>query len=372
MRRLLTILVLLLILPVASRAADARTTTHVVAGDGFEIAGEPTRAWECGVDGIAAGPALLDERGSSCNAIDRPPRSRPGRVCGHVPPDRRHGRAGATRWTGLSVVIPTRNRPLLLRRALDSFAHADAPLEIIVADDGSAAANARSNRLACERLFGCRYVLLNRSKGAAGARNHGLRLSRGAYVWFMDDDDYATTQTVADALWAVSTRTGSEILLMPRATLLDGRVIGVTVPSHEPAKFERYRRIGTEVTTSCALFPRPILVQLNGWDETLPALQDTDLLLRAAEITTFVPLPTEPVRVDTGASDRITYAVFASLIGKGRFLRKHWRRLPIRRRLGYMAQILVCAPLMRALMRRWKVAALRRQRLAAIDVSSWF
>jgi hypothetical protein len=92
----------------------------------------------------------------------------------------------------------------------------------------------------------------------------------------------------------------------------------------------------------------------------------------AAEITTFVPLPTEPVRVDTGAPDRITYAVFASLIGKAWFLRKHWRRLPIRRRLGYMAQILVCAPLLRALMRRWKVAALRRQRIAAIDVSSWF
>jgi hypothetical protein len=256
---------------------------------------------------------------------------------------------------------------LLLRRALDPFPQVDTPLEVIVVDDGSTAANAESNRLACQHLLGCRYVLLNRSRGAAAARNHGFRLSRGAYVWFMDDDDYATAQTVADVLQAISTRTGSEILLMPRETLLGGRVIGLTFPGDEADKFERYRRIGTEVTTSCALFPRSILVGLDGWDETLSALQDTDLLLRAAEITTFASIRTEPVRVDTGAPDRITYAVFASLIGKARFLRKHWRRLPVSRRLGYVAQILVCTPLMRAVMRQWKLATIRRQRVVATD-----
>jgi hypothetical protein len=47
------------------------------------------------------------------------------------------------------------------------------------------------------------------------------------------------------------------------------------------------------------LFPRAILTALGGWDETLLALQDTDLLLRAAAITTFARLRAEPVRVDT-------------------------------------------------------------------------
>jgi hypothetical protein len=368
MRRLLVLLVLSLIMPATFNVADAQTA-HVLAGDALWIAGAPIRApAACAGDRIAARAALLEELEPTCKAIHRPPKSRPGRVCGHVPPDRRHGRAGATRWTGLSVIIPTKNRPLLLRRALDSFVRADAPLEIIVVDDGSIGANARSNRSACERLRGCRYVLQSPSKGAAAARNHGFRLSQGAYIWFMDDDDYATAQTVADVLEAVSARTGPEILLLPRATVLDGTAIGLTVPSDEAVKLDRYRRVGTEVTTSCALFPRSVLVRLNGWDESLSALQDTDLFLRAAAITTFASLPTEPVRVDTGAPDRITYLVFASLIGKAQFLRKHWHFLPVSRRLGYIAQILCCTPLLRAARRRWKMAALRRERVAAAEL----
>jgi glycosyltransferase involved in cell wall biosynthesis len=269
-------------------------------------------------------------------------------------------RARAAR-PALAVIIPTRNRPLLLRRALGSFARADNRLEIIVVDDGSTTANADSNRLACREVAGCRYVRLPRSKGASAARNHGLGLSRGAYVWFMDDDDYATAQTVADALDAASIRTGSQVLLMPRTTVLDGTPIGSTVPADEADKLERYRRKGIEVTTSCALFPRQVLAQLNGWDERLRALHDTDLFLRAALITTFACIRTEPVRVDVGAPNRITNALFRSQIGKLQFLHKHWRRLPVRRRLRYIAQILLCMPLIRTARHRSKLAAVRRQ-----------
>jgi glycosyltransferase involved in cell wall biosynthesis len=261
--------------------------------------------------------------------------------------------------TSLTIVTPTKNRPQLLRRALGSFASAAAQLEIIVVDDGSRLEISVSNQMACEALINCHYVRLEASRGAPGARNHGFRLSRGAYVWFMDDDDYATAQTVADALDAASIRTGSQVLLMPRTTVLDGTPIGSTVPADEADKLERYRRKGIEVTTSCALFPRQVLAQLNGWDERLRALHDTDLFLRAALITTFACIRTEPVRVDVGAPNRITNALFRSQIGKLQFLHKHWRRLPVRRRLRYIAQILLCMPLVRTARHRSKLAAIR-------------
>jgi hypothetical protein len=283
---------------------------------------------------------------------------------GFEPPARQS--AAAARPVALSVIIPTRNRPLLLRRALHSFAGVDGRVEIIVVDDGSSAANAASSRLACEQVAGCRYVRLARSGGASAARNHGLGLSRGAYLWFLDDDDYATARTVADVLDAVSSGTGCRILLMPRTAVLDDTPIATTIPADEADKLARYRCHGLEVTTSCALFPRSVLAQLNGWDERLRALQDTDLFLRAAEIATFACLRTEPVRVDVGAPHRITNSLVGSQFGKLRFLRKHWRRLPIRRRLSYVAQLLLCMPLLRPARQRFRLAAIRRRVPAAI------
>jgi glycosyltransferase involved in cell wall biosynthesis len=203
--------------------------------------------------------------------------------------------------------------------------------------------------MACEALSNCLYVRLAASRGAPGARNHGFRLSRGAYVWFMDDDDYATAQTVADVLAEIAQRSGTDVLLLPRSVMLDDNPIKHNVPVEEADKFERYRRDGIEVTTSCVLFPRQTLVALDGWDERPLALQDTDLLLRAARIATFARLHTEPVRVDTSAPDRITYAFVDSQLVKLQFLRKHWRLLPPRRRRRYIAQILACSPLLRAL-----------------------
>jgi glycosyltransferase involved in cell wall biosynthesis len=265
---------------------------------------------------------------------------------------------------GLSVVIPTKNRPLLLRRALRSFTSATGRLEIVVVDDGSSAEIAASNQEACAALINCRYERLEASRGAPAARNHGLRLSQGAYVWFMDDDDYATERTVHDVLADVAERNGAQVLLMPRSVILDNTTIERDVPADEADKFERYRQRGIEVTTSCVLFPRSILLALGGWDEKLLALQDTDLLLRAAAITTFARLRTEPVRVDTSAPDRITYAFCDSQLGKLQFLRKHWGLLPLRRRLRYIAQVLSCSPLLRALRLR------RKMRLASQPLPS--
>jgi glycosyltransferase involved in cell wall biosynthesis len=87
----------------------------------------------------------------------------------------------------VSVVIPAYNTERYLRRAIDSvLAQRYRPLECIVVDDGSTDGTGD-----IARSFGnqVRYIR-QRNAGASAARNAGILASRGAYVAFLDSDDY--------------------------------------------------------------------------------------------------------------------------------------------------------------------------------------
>jgi glycosyltransferase involved in cell wall biosynthesis len=87
----------------------------------------------------------------------------------------------------VSVVIPTRDRPDLLRRCIESVAAQDLrPREVIVMDDGTL--DVSSLRAFCES---CGLPLIHRAKGTPGtcaSRNQGASAARGDYVLFLDDD----------------------------------------------------------------------------------------------------------------------------------------------------------------------------------------
>ncbi len=94
----------------------------------------------------------------------------------------------------ISVVITTRNRPSLLRRALASVATQDHPaVELLLVDDGSEDAAAASNAEAL-RAFGRSGTLLKlpavpTGHGPSFARNHGAAQASGECLAFLDDDD---------------------------------------------------------------------------------------------------------------------------------------------------------------------------------------
>ena len=86
----------------------------------------------------------------------------------------------------VSVIVPTKNRNILLRQALLSIRALEGPdldLEIIVADNGSSDDTAE-----VARALGARFVQTN-VPGAAAARNAGLRAATGEFIGFLDDDD---------------------------------------------------------------------------------------------------------------------------------------------------------------------------------------
>ena len=86
----------------------------------------------------------------------------------------------------VSIIITTHNRPLLLRRAVQSARESGSNAEIIVVDDASSDDTAA----VCKSLGSeINYVRVDRNQGVAGARNIGIVASRGEYLTFLDDDD---------------------------------------------------------------------------------------------------------------------------------------------------------------------------------------
>lgn len=88
-----------------------------------------------------------------------------------------------------SVIIPTRDRPTLLRDAiLSALGQSTADLEVIVVDDGSS----------CTPILPddprVRLTRLHAKQGASAARNRGIDVARGQYLCFLDDDDILTPE----------------------------------------------------------------------------------------------------------------------------------------------------------------------------------
>ena len=119
----------------------------------------------------------------------------------------------------VSVVTPTRNRSDWLERALQSFkAQTFDAFEVIVVDDGSNEETWARYPAIWDKLDG-RFRLEQaaepgrRGHGAAAARNVGLKLARGEFIAFCDDDDrWLLTDHLEVALRAMST-TGADLYI---------------------------------------------------------------------------------------------------------------------------------------------------------------
>lgn len=114
----------------------------------------------------------------------------------------------------LSIIVPVYNVEKYIEECLDSLTNQDASIdsyEIICVDDGSSDncgiildkyAKSNSNMT----------VIHQKNTGQAGARNTGLKIASGQYIWFVDSDDFipkyavnlivkAITEQPADVFW---------------------------------------------------------------------------------------------------------------------------------------------------------------------------
>ncbi len=108
----------------------------------------------------------------------------------------------------LSIVIPYFNAGKYIYTAVQSILDAceqDAPYEIIIVDDASDAVNSAHLLDIYQRCWQksevpVRIETLSVNQGLSGARNHGIGVAQGEYVFTMDADDYVNKKAFIKVL----------------------------------------------------------------------------------------------------------------------------------------------------------------------------
>lgn len=99
----------------------------------------------------------------------------------------------------LSIIIPIYNVEKYIERCLKSCLNQDLPLsdyEIIAIDDGSPDNSKEIVKQYQEKYSNIRLII-QENKGLSGARNTGLRIAKGEYIWFIDSDDFIEANCLA-------------------------------------------------------------------------------------------------------------------------------------------------------------------------------
>ncbi len=91
----------------------------------------------------------------------------------------------------LSIIITFHKDHPFIRPCAESIYSAigDNPVEVIWVNDGSADHSSDIVEEYVKRFPGCSYLYDEDNQGQGKARNHGLEVARGTYVWFVDADD---------------------------------------------------------------------------------------------------------------------------------------------------------------------------------------
>jgi hypothetical protein len=226
----------------------------------------------------------------------------------------------------LTIVIPTRDRPALLRAAVASALGQDVDVEVIVVDDGSPepVALARDPRLRVLRHKG--------PHGGSAARNLGAREARAPRVTWLDDDDELLPHAARTSLVAIH-----ESDLPPPVAVLSGidvvndagRVLERRLPPPALPRGSHFLLEGDVAgrsyhTKQTLVVDRELFLRLGGFDPAFRSRVQSELFLRLNPACSLAGVPVVTYRLRAHAGPRVSsdsslrQRSFAQLVTKHR------------------------------------------------------
>lgn len=199
------------------------------------------------------------------------------------------------RYPLVSVIVPTFNRPAGLRAALSSIHAQTYPnIEIIVVNDAGEDVQPLIAAVKSHRPIRCETHATN--QGAGAARNTAMRLARGKYIAFLDDDDlyrpehiFALVAELEAQPGCVAAYSDAEQAVVEEngkiTTVLERRIQYSVDFSRDELLVRNY------IPNLCLVFRRAALDQAGDFDASMAALEDWEWLTRLARVGDFSHLP---------------------------------------------------------------------------------
>jgi glycosyltransferase involved in cell wall biosynthesis len=178
----------------------------------------------------------------------------------------------------VSVIIPCYNQARFLGEAIESVLSQSYPhFEVVVVDDGST----DNTQEVASRYPGVRCIR-QENRGLAGARNEGIRRSRGSYLVFLDADDRLLPEALEAGL--------RELKAHPECAFVSGhcRFIGVDgsplpTPDPTPIGEDHYETLLRNIyiwMPATVMYRRAVFETVGVFDTSVSPSADYDLYLR--------------------------------------------------------------------------------------------
>ncbi len=229
----------------------------------------------------------------------------------------------------VSVVIPTHNRPNLLKAALASVrAQTFSNFEIIVVDDGNSG-TATGEVVASFTDPRIRIVRTpHPHSGGGAARNRGVAEARTPLLAFLDDDDEWLPQKLERQLDAMAHASPGTAYCFSSVLMDYGdKEVVNSVENGEGNFAERALRRFSGTMTSSLIVRRDAFLEIGGFDESFSSHQEAELMIRLTERYHGLGIAEPLVRMKVEAGrEHIGGNIDRRIRGREMLLAKHARR----------------------------------------------
>lgn len=187
----------------------------------------------------------------------------------------------------VSVIIPTYKRSDMLLRAIQSVLNQTYKnLELIVVNDNERGDEySQKLYLLIEKIEDSRLVFVEQEKhiNGAAARNAGIKVAKGEYIAFQDDDDYWNIDKIekqVNVLSSLDQSWGAVSCL--KKLFVNGKLIEASVPYKSGQILDEIMDGRISLGTGAVLIRRSALDDAGYFDESLIRHQDIQLFTRLA------------------------------------------------------------------------------------------
>lgn len=193
----------------------------------------------------------------------------------------------------VSVIIPLFNAEAYIAEAINSVIKQTYPFkELIIVDDGSTDGSLQIAKTYANHWI---TVVTNENKGAAAARNYGLKLAKGDFIQFLDADDFLSVNKIEAQVHLLANNVDT-LCTCACIHFFDG-----TDPYEKPVKHEWFKdgatdtsdfliklyggsligpQYGGMIALHSWLIPAKLITKAGNWNEELSLDDDGELMCR--------------------------------------------------------------------------------------------